>query len=87
MNLFNIPGLNGLKTVIGSWTQIICGLLLAVVDLLKAVNDCVSGATAFDVCLNTLPVLFMGVIAAANGLANLGLGHKLEKLRNATFGV
>ena len=42
MNLFDIPGLNGLKTAIGSWTQIICGLLLALVELLKAVSDCLS---------------------------------------------
>ncbi len=81
MNLFDIPGLNGLKTIIGSYLQLICGLLLSVVELLKATNDCLNGVTALGICFNSLPVLFLGVIAAGNGLAQLGLGHKLVKIQ------
>lgn len=80
MNLFNIPGLNNAKTALGSWTQIAAGLLLALAQLLKLVSDCVNGVTVFQSCLDQLPLAFLGVIAAANGLANLGIGHKIMKL-------
>jgi hypothetical protein len=83
MNFFNIPGLNGYKTIVGSYVQMICGLFLAIVELLKGFNDCIQGVTAISICLNTLPVLFLGVVAAGSGLAQLGIGHKIEKAKAA----
>ena len=79
INFYNPPFLGKFKTIVGSYTQIIAGLLMSVVELLNLVNDCVNGATGFEACLNNLPLAFMGVVAAANGLAQLGIGHKIEK--------
>ncbi len=88
MNLYDlpIPGLKNFKTIVGSYTQMICGLLVAVVALLNGVIDCLGGVSPLDVCLNRLPMLFLGVMAAANGLANLGLGHKLLLLKEKLSG-
>lgn len=79
MNLLNIPGLSGLKTIIGSYVQLVAGLLLALAELLHMAADCLSGMAPLDACLDKLPMLFLGVVAAANGLMGLGLGHKIEK--------
>lgn len=81
MNLLNIPGLNGYKTAIGAWTQILGGLLYALAELLKLVTDCLNGATALDACFNNLPTLVMGVVVAANGLGQLGIGSKVENVK------
>ena len=77
---FTIPGIDGYKRLIGSWVQIISGLLMSIVQLLSGINDCIQGAAALDVCFNTLPLLFMGVIAAANGIAQLGLADKQQQI-------
>lgn len=76
-NMF--PGLNKWKTIIGSYAQMIAGILMAIVELIKTFVDCWNGSVTLDSCFQTLPMLFMGVVAAANGLATLGIGHKIEK--------
>lgn len=80
---FNLPGMDGYKTRVGAWAQLIAALLLAVSQLIAAANDCLQGVTALQACANSLPVLFGAVIVAGNGLAQLGLGHKLEKQNEA----
>jgi len=80
MNIYNLlPKLNGYKTALGSLIQVIVGLLVAAVEFLSLANDCLNGVQPLDACFDNLPLALMGVLAAANGLAQFGLGHKLIK--------
>lgn len=80
----NVPGLKGVQTQIGSWTQIIGGLFYALAELFKLIADCANGVSALNACFDQLPTMVVGVIIAANGLSQLGIGSKVEDVKSTT---
>ncbi len=84
MNFINVPGMKGVQTLVGSWGQIIGGLLFSLAEFVKLVTDCVSGATALDICVNNFPLVIGGLVVAFNGLSQLGLGSKVEEVKATT---
>lgn len=81
MSLFNIPGMDGIKTAVAGWAQIIGAFLFALTQLVQLVADCLNGVTALDACIDRFPALVAAVVVAANGLGYLGVGDKIEKLK------
>ncbi len=84
MNFVNVPGMKGIQTQVASWTQIIGGLLYALAELLHVVSGCLSGDIAIAQCFDSVPALFIAVAVAANGLGTLGLGSKVEEVKDTT---
>lgn len=84
MNLLN-PLPKGMNTVVGGWTQLIGGLFLALAQLFQMVTDCLNGALSLSACIDSLPPLVVAVAVAGNGLAQLGLGSKVEEVKEATL--
>lgn len=77
----NIPGLKGMQTAIASWLQIIGGLLFALSELFRVLNECLIGTLGLSQCFDAVPPLAIAVAIAANGLGTLGLGSKVEDVK------
>ena len=73
MSLIDLSALRGYRTVIGSWTQIVSGILLAISQLAVVVNECAQGTIDFASCIDKIPAAALGVGIAANGLSQLGI--------------
>lgn len=75
MSLYNIPGLNGYKTLIAGY-----GLLLAGIGgLLVAVGDCMQHGDVQQ-CYAGVTAAYEPFVAALMGLGFIGVGHKAEKV-------
>lgn len=86
MNLL-LPLPKGWNTAVGSYAQIIGGLLYALAELVRMIGLCVSGESPLDTCFNSFPTLIMGVVVAANGLSQIGLGAKVEDVKADTKSI
>ena len=83
MSMFSIPGLNNYKTALAGWTKLLGGLLYVVAELFTVITGCLDGTLDIQACYQRLPAAAFAVYVAADGLATLGLGDKLEKLKQS----
>lgn len=74
----------GMNTVVAGWTQIIGGLLFALSELLRVATSCLNGTFDLGMCIDALPPLVIAVAVAANGLGQLGLGGKVEEVKEVS---
>jgi hypothetical protein len=79
--MITFPSLTGYKTKIAGYTQIIGGVLYALAEFLKLATDCLNGIVPLDACIQHIPTAAIAVAIAANGLGQLGIGHKIERLK------
>lgn len=82
MNLYNIPLLNGYKTLLGGYGLLIlgiAGLLVTGADFLTAIGECLTGTLTIQQCIEQSQVTLLALYASFQGLTGVGLGHKLEK--------
>lgn len=85
MNLYNIPFLNGYKSLIGGYGLLILGLagvLVTGADFLTAVGNCLVGTISLELCMQETQATFVSLLAAFKGLSDIGLAHKIEKSSN-----
>lgn len=74
MSLYNIPGLNGYKTLIAGY-----GLLIAGIGaLLVALGDCMQIGD-IQQCYAQITEAYNALLASLMGLGFIGVGHKAEK--------
>ncbi len=76
--------MKGYQTAIASWLQIIGGLLFALSELFRVLTECLTGSLDIGDCFDALPPLAIAVAIAANGLGTLGLGSKVEEVKDTT---
>jgi hypothetical protein len=74
MSLYNIPLLNGKKTLIAGYGLILVG----VGGLLTAVGDCMQTLDV-QACYAQISEAYNAMLAALMGLGFIGVGHKAEK--------
>lgn len=81
-----LPFPKGWNTAVAGYAQVIGGLLYSLAELVKMIGLCVGGVSPLDVCFDSFPSLIVGVVVAANGLGQLGLGAKSEEIKTEIKG-
>ena len=80
-DLFNIPFLDGYKTLIGGWGLTLIGTSLVISKvsaLVLLVGQCFTGDATFSDCVDQLPAMIVGLLSGFSGLSVLGIGHKAQ---------
>ncbi len=82
MNLYNIPGVDGYKTLLGSWGTFLVGFagtLTTLATAVAALGSLLSGTTDLSVFGQQIEPFLLSLGAMFGGLMGLGIGHKIEK--------